>query len=176
MSGRPRWVTIGKITRTHGVRGCVKILPYGETLDSLVAGDELFVRDSSEGPGRTLRIARISRQTKWLVVGLEDVDDRDAAARLVGLEVMLPEDRLPPTGDGEYYYYQLIGMEVRTVDGRPVGRLESVVETGSHDVYVVVDAQGREALVPAVAEVVTEVDVGEGVMTIDPPEGLLDDL
>jgi len=94
---------------------------------------------------------------------------------MVGKEVFVPEEALPPTAEGEYYYYQLIGLRVEGVDGRAFGVLRAILDTGSNDVYVV-KGDDREILIPAIAEVIREVDLQHGKMIVDPPEGLLDDL
>jgi len=89
----------------------------------------------------------------------------EEAHRLVGAELCVPESRLPP----EFYWYQLIGLEVVNTEGQKLGTLEEIIETGSNDVYVV--RRGREEiLVPAIEEVVRDVDLQRRLMTVDLPE------
>lgn len=168
-----RLVPLGKIIRTHGVRGGVKIYPYGETLVGMHSGEKLFL--SSTRRVMELTLLSLQSQGRFLVARFEEVPDLNVAESLLGEEVAVPEDRLPPTLEGEYYHFQLIGLEVETIGGKKVGRLQSILETGSNDVYVV-RRDDREFLVPAIEEVIREIDLDKGIMIIDPPEGLVDDL
>jgi 16S rRNA processing protein RimM len=109
------------------------------------------------------------------VVEFDGITERESVGALSGRELFVPEDRIEPPGAGEYYYYQLIGLDVETRDGVKLGVLRSILETGSADIYVV-DREGVEFLVPAIEDVICEVDLERNKMVVDPPEGLLDDL
>ncbi len=122
-----------------------------------------------------MTFSRVRIQGKHLVIEFEEITDMDAAREVVGYELLLPEDRLPAAREGEYYHYQLLGLSVKTLQGRVVGAVKGIIETPANDVYVL-EHEGREILIPAVEDVILEVDIGGGVMIIDPPEGLLDDL
>lgn len=169
----PRLVAVGKIARTHGIRGAVKVFAYGDSLKGVRPGEALAVR----GPAgdATLIPLEVKPQGKLLRMRFEGVQDMDHAQALVGSELLLAEDRLAPLEEGEYYHYQLIGLQVVTTLGKPVGTLDSILETGSHDVYVV-GRRGHEALIPAVEGIVVAIDLEGHRMVIDPPEGLIDDL
>jgi 16S rRNA processing protein RimM len=171
-----RLVPVGKITRTHGVRGAVKIYPYGESLAERSVGDPLYLGKADDSaPGLVLQIVAWRSQGKVWIGQFKDVSSMDDALRLVGREVWLPEQSLSPTAEGEYYYYQLIGLAVETSDGTPLGTLRGVLETGSNDVYVI-ECEGREVLVPALDDVIRQVDLTGGRMVVDLPQGLNDDL
>ena len=170
-----RLIPVGKIARTHGVRGLVKILPYGESLALQGAGEKVFLAGSLKETPETLTIVSAKNQGKILLVQFQDLTSVDEAKGIVGREVLLPEDRLPPTQDDEYYHYQLIGLEVVTKRGDRIGVLRGIIETGGNDVYSI-DRNGREFLVPAIEGVIEDVDLQQNRMVIDPPEGLMDDL
>jgi 16S rRNA processing protein RimM len=155
------------------VKGSVKIYPYGETLAEMQAGEKLLLF-STKRP-LELTLLSIQPQGKHMVVRFEEAPDMDAVESLLGEEVAIPEDRLPAPSEGEYYHFQLIGLEVETVDGKKVGCLRSILETGGSDVYVVQKGD-KEFLIPAIEEVIREVSLDRGIMVIDPPEGLIDDL
>lgn len=171
----PRLVPVGKIARTHGVRGAVKIYPYGDTLALQEPGALLMLKTAVANRPQTLTLVNIRQQGRFLIGQFQELSGMEAARLVLGQEVFLPEDRLPPTEEGEYYYYQLIGLNVETTDGKPVGRLTGILETGANDVYII-DRNGREVLIPAVEEIVARVDLQRRLMVIDPPEGLIDDL
>jgi 16S rRNA processing protein RimM len=173
--GEPRLVAVGRIVRTHGIRGAVQVFAYGDTLGGLGSGVVLTVRDPASHGESTLTPVEVKSHGKLLLIHFEELHDMDEAQPLVGGDLYLAEDQLSPLEEGEYYHYQLIGLRVFTVAGKPVGTLKSIMEAGSHDVYVV-DRQGGEALIPAVDAIIREIDLEGRRMVIDPPEGLIDDL
>ena len=170
-----RLVPVGKIVRTHGLRGALKMVPYGDTLGQLESGRKLYLQVAAEVGATELTLVQLRSQGRHFIAQFAEFLDVDAAREVVEQEVFLPEDHLPPTGDGEFYHYQLIGLRVETTGGRELGVLRAIIETGSNDVYVV-EHNNEEILIPAIAEVICEVDLQRGNMVVEPPEGLLDDL
>lgn len=108
---------------------------------------------------------------KTLLLALRGVTTRTGADVLRNLLLEVPEDDLPPLADGEYYRYQLIGVEVFDGAGEALGRIEDVIDTGANDVYAVRNADG-ELLVPAIDTVVRAVDLLSRRMEVDVPPGL----
>ena len=170
----PRWVPLGKIGRSHGIRGAFRINPYGETLATRKPGDVLFLR-SSGGPPRPMTLVTLRRQGRFWVAQVAEVATIGAAHQLVGEELFLPEHLLPPAEPGEYYYYQLLGLRVEAAGGKFLGTLREILPTGANDVYVV-DHAGKEILIPAIADVILAIDLEQGRILVDLPEGLTDDL
>ncbi|MFP5212885.1 MAG: ribosome maturation factor RimM [Acidobacteriota bacterium] len=170
----PRFVPVGKIVRTHGVKGGLKVFPYGDSMETLGAGTAFLLRPERTDVKAELTLQGVQRQGKLLLVRFGEITDMDGAQTVIGEELFLPEDRLPPVEEGEYYHYQLIGLSVETVGGMKVGVLRSIMESGASDIYVVDDGGGREVLIPAVEEVIREIDLERGIMVIDPPEGLIE--
>jgi 16S rRNA processing protein RimM len=168
-------LAIGKVLKPWGLKGAVSVYSYAESPESFLRISVLYVQN--EGGTTELPLLEAKRHKKGVLLRfkgrerIEDVED------LVGLTLYMDKQELPPLEEGEYYWHELIGMEVFTEAGRPVGRLEKVLDTGSHDVYVVVN-EGREVLVPAIRDVVRKVDVPGRTMIIHAVEGLLreDDL
>lgn len=168
-----RLVAIGEIVRPHGLRGELRVTPLTdqprrfEHLSRCVLWDH--VGDVREGR----RVMGARRQGPVVLLRLEGCEDREAAAALVGRLVAVPasEALVPPAG--HFYPWQLEGARVLTEDGRTVGRVAGVERTAGHDLWVVRDGE-REHLVPAVPEIVIEVDLAAGRVIIRPPDGLLD--
>jgi 16S rRNA processing protein RimM len=105
-------------------------------------------------------------QGKGVVARLDGVDDRDAATALVGTEIWVPRDALPKPRQGEYYWADLEGLAVRTVDGVDLGRVSHLFATGANDVMVV--QGGRERLIPFVpGRQVVKVDLDAGLIEVD---------
>jgi 16S rRNA processing protein RimM len=159
-----RPVVVGRITRAHGVRGWVRIQSWTAPPENLLGYRPWLLR---EGDGwRALAVDEVDRQPKGLIARLGGVDDRDAADALAGREIAVPRHCLPAAEDDEYYWFDLIGLEVRTPDGRELGRIERLLETGANDVLVV-RGEDRERLVPFIESVVREVDLEAGRLIAD---------
>ncbi len=102
---------------------------------------------------------------KGIVAQLEFSTDRDVAAQLVGLEVVIKSEQLPPVEPGEYYWSDLEGLEVVTVDGQLLGKVDHLIETGANDVLVVKGE--RERLLPYTDECVVKISLDDGVIQVD---------
>jgi 16S rRNA processing protein RimM len=166
---KSRLVPVGKVVRAHGVRGELKVLPYGETLGGMEAGEKLFL---IEGAGqRQVTLVSLRAQTRVWIARFEEIGDMDEAQALAGRDLLVDKDRLPRLDEGEYYHFQLIGLSVVTKEGRPLGSLSAVFQTAGNDVYVV-ESGGKELLIPAIEDVVCEVDLANGKLIVDLPEGL----
>jgi 16S rRNA processing protein RimM len=170
----PRWVPLGKIGRSHGLCGAFRIHSYGETLATSKPGDVLYLRSSS-GPALPMTLVTLRRQGRFWVAQFAEITTVSAAHQLTGEELFLPEDLLPPPEPGEYYYYQLLGLSVETTGGKFLGILREILATGANDVYVV-DHAGKEILIPAIVDVILTIDLQQGRILVDLPEGLTDDL
>ena len=129
-------------------------------------GQSLIIR------GKPCSITSSTRTNNGQVIlYFQDVDSSVAARDLVGESVTVSQLSVPPLPEGEYFHFQLIGMRVLTEDGEYLGQVQDVLETGSNDVYVVSGESG-EVLIPALADVIREVQVTEGVMVVRLLDGL----
>lgn len=122
--------------------------------------------------GSATVIERVGKSGRKARLKLAGIEDREGAAALRGEWVLAREDILPALPEGEYYRYQLLGLRVVTTDGRDIGVIEDVFSTPENDVYVVRGENG-EVLIPAVEDVVQEIDVAAGTVTIEAIPGLL---
>ncbi len=165
-------VPLGKVLKVHGIRGKVKVTPFGETLEQLERGRTVYFRDP-EQRWRPLVIEKVQRQPKSLIISFRGVWNRDQAEVLRGKKIYLPVSQLPELEEGEYYHYQLIGLQVIDVHGEVLGKLTEIIITGSIDVYVV-KKRDTEVLIPALESVIKEVNLHEKKMVVDIPEGLMD--
>jgi 16S rRNA processing protein RimM len=159
----PERVRIGYVRRAVGLRGEVEVEPLTDDPARFQSG--LVVQAGSA----VRQVEAVRGGASSLVVKLTGVDDRNSADVLRGnyLEVETSESRRLP--DGSYYHWQLVGLDVVDVDGRSLGRLADVLGYPANDVYVVNNG-GAEILVPALARVVTEIDLAAGRMVVDLPD------
>ncbi|MDR5868554.1 ribosome maturation factor RimM [Halomonas koreensis] len=165
-------VVLGKLTSPYGVKGWLKVYSYTSPMEGILDYDAWVLRRN----GRLVRhrLVQGRRHGKGLVARLEGVEYRDQAEALAGAEVLLPKAELPELdGEDDYYWYQLEGLRVVTRDGVTLGHVDYLFETGANDVLVVKgrdDAaiDDRERLLPYLpGEVVQDVDLEAGVMTVD---------
>jgi 16S rRNA processing protein RimM len=160
---------IGEIVKTRGLHGCLKVLCYVETKNTFSKLKFVYIEKSSGQKDRFV-LRKIDVSGKILFVELEGISNVESAQALVGCKVFLPEDMLEELPEGEYYWRDIIGLDVYTEEGKWIGKIESVFPTGSNDVYV---CKGeREILLPAIAEVIRNIDVNRRVMTVRLLEGL----
>jgi 16S rRNA processing protein RimM len=164
-------VTVGRIGRPHGIRGDVVVgVRTDEPELRFARGSRLDTDPVGVGP---LTVAGSKWHSGELLVRFEGVSDRDAAAELRGTWLTVDSATLaPPEDPDEFRDADLVGLAVRTVDGAHVGTVDDVLHSGQ-DVLLIKSADGREVMVPFVKPLVPDVDVPGGVLTIDPPEGLL---
>lgn len=168
----PHLIGLGRISGAHGIRGAVKVRPdaAAATTDPEVfaALGEVVIG------GQTYAILQADRLKNQVLLRLAGVDTRSRAEQLTGRQVLGDRRRFPPLPPGEYYWFQLLGLPVYDAgDGALLGRLQEILPTPGHDVYVVVQGQ-RELLLPAVAEVVVEINLEEGFLKVAPTPGLLE--
>jgi 16S rRNA processing protein RimM len=157
-------VVLGRIAGPFGVKGWVKVKSYTEPVEGILGYRDWHVSVPGAGP-RTLRPIEGRRHGKLVVARLDGVDDRDAAAELVHCEISVPRGDLPPTGERQHYMADLEGLEVLTIDGQVLGRLDHFVETGANPVMVVIGE--RERWLPLVPHCLKGVDLAAGRIVVD---------
>lgn len=177
-SGEPAFLVVGYVSKPHGTRGELLVEPLTDHPgDAFVPGMVLRTEDGETGqPDADLPPLRIDGvrpfQRGWLI-SFGGVTDRNAADFFRGRYLLIERERLSELGEGEIFFHQLLGMEIVTVDGSPVGEVTEVYERRPADLLEVRTAHGT-VLVPFLDWIVREVDVAGRRMVIDPPEGLLE--
>ncbi len=172
MTAAEEIVVLGRIAGTHGIRGELKFHSFSGEATTLQQATTVFLRVPGGAP-EPFPIASVRGNGKKILLALKGFDSIEQAQRLIGREVCVREDQLPALDDGEYYWRDLLGLNVVTTAGESLGILKDIFATGSNDVYVVRQGQ-REYMIPALEDVVVQIDLTRRVMTISPYEGLLD--
>jgi len=158
----PGLLVVGRISGLYGVRGWVKVFSETEPHDNILTYNPWYLGAERKPQG----LAEGRLHGKGLVARLAGCEDRDRAAALVGLEIRIRRDQLPRLGADEFYWADLIGLSVETLEGRPLGRVGRVFATAANDVLVV--NGDRERLLPFLWDrVVKDVDFGSGRMRVD---------
>ena len=171
MSERPRYLAVGRITRAHGIRGEVAVLPLTQVGSRFERGSRLLVGESDKRP---MVVSSSRPHRDRMLVFFEGVGDRDAAEALQGTYLFVPASDAPPLPEGEFWPHELIGCEVVTDGGRTLGRLQEVIHTRANDVWTVRGDDGGEVLVPALRTVVGDVDLVARRIVVREVPGLTD--
>ncbi|NOZ25825.1 MAG: 16S rRNA processing protein RimM [Nitrospirae bacterium] len=164
-------VSIGRVVKSRGVKGEFVVAPLTFSLKRYDDVSRVYIRIGDETREFTLEYYR--PYGRMVIVKLSEINSPEDARLLKGRHLMVPEEESPPLPEGVYYYYQIIGMDVFTTDGAFIGRVTDIIETGSNDVYVVRDGD-REYLIPAVRDVIKEIDTEKKRIVITPEAGLLE--
>ena len=168
------YLKIGKITGTHGLKGALKIVSYAES-------SAIFKKGLSINIGKavdqtiTCLVNRVFPYKNGVCILLHGINECDQAEKLVGHNLFIAKEVLPQAKDDSYYWFDLIGLKVFTINNQYLGTLEDIIITGSNDVYVVhnlVEKKKQETLIPAMASVVIEINLIDKIMRVDLPEGL----
>jgi 16S rRNA processing protein RimM len=165
-------IPVGKIIGTHGIKGQLKIHSYSGNFESLSSARSVVLK-AIDGTLREINLKSFNANSGKFIIGLQDFDDIDVVKPLLGNELCLKRCNLPKLTEDEYYWSDLIGLQVETDDGMLLGVVFDIFETGSSDIYVVRNEK-REYLIPAIGDVVKQVDLDSGKIIITPLEGLLD--
>ncbi len=168
----PRHLVIGEIIGAHGIQGEVKV-----ALET--SFPERFQRLKSVliGPGDG-KAYRTYRMTNWrlhknnVLLTLDNVTDRTTAEEMRGLFVAVPFDQAMPLAEDEYYVHQIEGLQVYTDEGEYLGKVAEVIFTGANEVYVVRNETGEEVLLPAINDVILDINLDQERMTVKLLEGL----
>lgn len=157
-------VILGRIAGVYGVRGWVKVFSETKPKENIFSYSPWQI--NLNGVWQSVEVVEGKPRGKGLIAQLASYDDRELARQLVGAEIAIDKERLPAAEEGEYYWADLIGLKVVTLDGTELGRVDHLFETGANDVVVV---QGkREHLIPFVqGPYIHEVDLETGVMRVD---------
>ncbi|MCW4152520.1 ribosome maturation factor RimM [Halomonas sp. 18H] len=166
------YVVLGKLTSPYGVKGWLKVYSYTSPMESILEYNDWVLRH--QGKSSRYRLIQGRLHGKGLVARLEGVDGRDQAEALAGAEILLPTAELPELpGHDDFYWYQLEGLAVETIEGVDLGVVDYLFETGANDVLVIKaredDSHGvRERLLPFLPEeVIKQVDLDAGRMVVD---------
>lgn len=170
MTQNSQETVIGRITSVFGVKGWLKVFSYTDPKDGILNyRDWTLLLDGKRIP---IRLEEGRRQGQGIVVRLKGIDDREVARTYCGAVIRVLTEQLPELPEGEFYWHQLEGLDVFTVEGECLGKVHHLLETGSNDVLVVHATAGsidqRERLIPYLPDqVVQQVDLKGSRMVVD---------
>ncbi len=171
MKKRPEYVSIGIITRPHGVKGEVVVIPISDQIQQFEELKKISLIDQS-GERKSFIIERARVISNRMVVKFENINDRDAALALKGLYIDKRLNEYEALPADEYYIFDIIGLKVKTTDDVWLGKIIDVLILPANDVYVIRDGS-NEYLIPAIKDVIKKVDLEQEYILIELMDGLL---
>jgi len=165
-------VSLGKIVKPQGLKGEFRVYPHSMNSESLGRSIPIVIAPAAGDPIST-RIVRSRQQGTIFIVKAEGIDSIAQVEQLLEAQVLTDEANLAPLEDDEFYWYEVIGMEVVTDTGDSLGKVESVIPTGANDVLQVRRGR-REYLLPNIPDVVREIDRDAGRILVHLLPGLID--
>lgn len=158
------WVIVGRFGRPHGIKGFVKVLSFTEPADNILQYHDWHANIKNQW--QPLKILQVEVNDKFILVQVEGYQEREQAAYLTNVDIAVKHEQLPELQAGEYYWHQLIGMQVVNQEGIDYGQVVEVFATGSNDVLVVMGDKRR--LIPYLpGQVVLDVNDTKRVITVD---------
>ena len=161
---------IGRVVKPHGVKGKMKVEYFGDDLRRFFSYREIFIQSETSGP-EPYEILEVVTQPPRLILRLRGIEKIEETEPLIGKEIFVKKGALPELEEGEYYWADLLGMEVETQEGKRIGKVKEIIPTGANDVYVVEGKRG-EIFLPAIEGVIQSIDLKERVMKVVRMEGL----
>jgi len=163
-------IQVGRISGAHGIKGWVKVFSHTEPPEQILEYSPWQL--VKKGSNVTLEVKQGRQQGKRIIAQLEDLESRNDAEALLGAEIWIDQRQLAELEEGEFYWYQLEGLQVMNSAGERLGLLDHLFETGANDVMVVKPDEssidGRERLIPYVEQqVVLEVDIEAGKIIVN---------
>ncbi|MCK4839805.1 MAG: 16S rRNA processing protein RimM, partial [Desulfobulbaceae bacterium] len=166
-------VRVGRVGKAHGIKGEVKVRPDFGPPEDFLRYREVSLFKPGTDDRQDYNVSRCRPLAKIVVLQLDGIDDRTMAETLSGSEVWVDKKTLPDLAVGDFYWHDLVGLEVVTESGRKLGRVDAILATGGHDILVVLGG-GREYLIPLRKEFLVNTDTAAGVLTVADVPGLFE--
>ncbi len=159
-------IVIGRLQKPFGIQGEIRVQAYTETFEAFEKSEWLQVKE------KRMTIKQIRVHKGSVLVLFDGINTPEQASEFSGQLIQTSERNLPAKDGDEYYYFELIGLDVFTKSGRHLGKITEIMATGANDVFVV-NGDCGEVLIPFIDDVVTEIDLATKKVQVDPMEGLI---
>lgn len=166
-----KYFEIGQIVNTNGLKGLVKVKPFTDDIKEFETFESIYVQKKNELIEFKIEAVKYAKQ--MVLLKLEGINDIESAEALRNLYIKVSRDALPKLQENSYYIVDLLECEVITVEGEFLGKMDDIFSTGSNDVYVVKNEEGKQILLPAIKEVIKNIDIPNRKITVKLMEGLI---
>ena len=164
------FIIIGKVVSTQGNKGAVNVLPLTDSIDRFNNLDNVFLRNKNSQT--ILNVDKIRITKNMVILKLKDIENIEEAKMIVGSILEVERKNAVKLSKDTYFTFEIIGLEVYTENNIFLGKVENIVSTGSNDVYVVKSKDKEELFIPAIREVVKNVNLEKKRITIKMLDGL----
>lgn len=166
-------IVYGKVTKIHGLSGELRVLPFSRQPESLELLNRIYIKTDEDDNPVNFKITGCKIRKDFAILKLKDIDSPEDAEKLKGCTVYIDQTHLAEPDEDEFYWFQLIGLEVYTEEGQYIGKVENLIDRSLQSLLVVIN-NGREVLIPFSEPIIKEVDLKESKILISPVDGLLD--
>ncbi|GHH96536.1 ribosome maturation factor RimM [Neobacillus kokaensis] len=169
-----KWFNVGKIVNTHGIKGEVRVISKTDFPEERYkAGNKLFLFMKNENEPIELTVKHHRTHKNFNLLIFEGLENINLVEKFRDGILKVPESQLSELEEDEFYFHEIIGCQVFLTSGEVLGKISEILTPGANDVWVVKGKDGKEVLIPYIADVVKKVDVKEKTVIIEPMEGLL---
>ena len=166
-----KYLEIGQIVNTFGIKGMVKVKPFTDNIERFSNLEKIYIKNKS---GQTeYKIQEVKYHKNMVLVKFEGIENPEQANLLRNSYLMIDREEEKPLEEGTYYIVDMIGMDVYTDEGEKLGNIEDIFNTGSNDIYVVKSELGKQILLPAISDVVKNIDMENKKMVVHLISGLI---
>lgn len=166
-----KYFEIGQIVNTNGLKGVVKVKPFTDDIKEFETFENIYVQEKAKLVEYKIESVRYAKNMVFLK--LKGIDTIEEAENLRNFYIKVERDALPELEENSYYIVDLLECEVITIDGENLGKMDDIFNTGSNDIYVVKNEEGKQILLPAIKEVIKNVDIPNKKITVKLMEGLI---
>lgn len=169
-----QWFNVGKIVNTHGIQGEIRVISSTDFVEERYkVGNSLFLFMDEKKAPIELKVASHRSHKNFDLLTFEGYQNINLVEKFKGGILKVPESQLNPLEENEFYFHEIIGCEVFTLEGEQIGKIREILTPGANDVWVIKGKGGKEILIPYIEQVVKNIDVKNKKILIDPLEGLL---
>lgn len=166
-----KYLEIGQIVNTFGIKGMVKVKPFTDDIRRFDRLEKVYIKKQNEK--KEYQIEEVKYHKEMVLIKFKGIDNIDAANLLKNSYLIVDREKEEPLEEGRYYIVDMLGIDVYTEEGKLLGKLDDIYNTGSNDIYVVKDELGKQVLLPALKEVIKQVDIENKKMVVHLIPGLI---
>jgi len=168
---KQEFITIGKVVTIQGNKGEIKVLPLTDSTDRFKKLNSIFIRNNINQ--KALNIEKIKIKENMVILKIKDIENIKEAKLLIGSYLEIEREKAIKLPKDTYFVFEIIGLDVYTKNNIYLGKVDNVISTGSNDVYIVKIEDKEDLFIPAIREVIENIDLGKKRITINMVDGLI---
>lgn len=166
-----KYLELGQIVNTFGIKGQVKVKPFTDDITKFEKLKKIYVEKKNEL--KLFQIEKVNYSKNMVILKLKGIENPEDAEKLRNSYLKIDRKDAKKLPEGTYYIVDLIGLDVYTDEDKLLGKVDYIYNTGSNDIYIVKNEQGKEILLPAIKDVLKQVDLENGKIIVHIIEGLI---